>query len=444
MHCINDPFLSHATVVCFDGGNSPKPLREKRANLAKQAEAILNKATGEARALTAEEQTQFDKIHADVDALKATIDAIERQDAASADLEDVEREAPAGEPTGEQRSQALKSWLMSGVQSVTGEQRTVASRCGIDVNRNELNLRFAPKAPRTREEARALSVGTTTAGGYTVPQGFQRTLEEALLAYGAMRENATVMRTDGFGDLPIPTVNDTAQKGAILAENTAASEQDVAFGQLILQAYKYSSKMVRVSVELLQDTAFNLEEFLGRALGERIGRITNDHFTTGDGSSKPNGIVTASTLGKTGANGQTTSVTYADLVDLMHSVDPAYRGNAVWMLHDSTLKAIKKLVDSQGRPLWSAGLASGDPDTILGSRFVVNQSMPVMAASAKSILYGDCSKYLIRDVSDIQLVRLNERYGEYHQVGFLAFYRGDGDLLDAGTNPVKHYANSAS
>jgi HK97 family phage major capsid protein len=154
--------------------------------------------------------------------------------------------------------------------------------------------------------------------------------------------------------------------------------------------------------------------------------------------------VTASTLGKTGANGQTTSVTYADLVDLMHSVDPAYRGNAVWMLHDSTLKAIKKLVDSQGRPLWSAGLASGDPDTILGSRFVVNQSMPVMAASAKSILYGDCSKYLIRDVSDIQLVRLNERYGEYHQVGFLAFYRGDGDLLDAGTNPVKHYANSAS
>ncbi|WP_254509882.1 phage major capsid protein [Anatilimnocola floriformis] len=441
--CINDSFASFALVACYDGGNSPKPLREKRAHLAKQAEAILNKATDEARALTAEEQTQFDKIHADVDALKATIDAIERQDATSADLEDVEREAPPGEPTGEQRSQALKTWLMSGVQSATAEQRNIASRCGVDVNRSELNLRFARTAPRTREEARALST-TTTAGGYTVPQGFQRTLEEALLAYGAMREVATVMRTDGFGDLPMPTVNDTAQKGALLAENTAASEQDIAFGQLILQAYKYSSKMIRVSVELLQDSAFNLEEYLGRALGERIGRITNDHFTTADGSSKPNGIVTAATLGKTGANGQTTSVTYADLVDLQHSVDPAYRSNAVFMFNDSTLKAIKKLVDSQNRPLWSAGMASGDPDTILGCRYVINQSMPTMATSAKSILYGDCSKYIIRDASDIQLVRLNERYGEYHQVGFLAFARCDGDLLDAGTNPVKYYANSAS
>jgi HK97 family phage major capsid protein len=441
MPCINDPFLSHATVVCYD--NSPKPLREKRAALAKQAEAILNKATGEARALTAEEQTQFDKIHADVDALKATIDAIERQDATSAELEEVEREAPPGEPTGEQRSQALKTWMLAQAMPVTAEQRSTAGRCGIDLNRAELNLRLAQRAPRTRAEARALSL-TAAAGGYTVPQGFQRTLEEALLSVGAMREVATVLRTDSGSDLPFPTVNDTAQKGVILGENTAAAEQDITFGQLILQAYKYSSKMVRVSVELLQDGAFNLEEYLGRALGERIGRITNDHQTTGTGSSQPNGIVTASTLGKTGASGQTTSVTYADLVDLQHSVDPAYRANAVWMLHDSTVKAIKKLVDSQGRPLWSSGIAVGEPDTILGSRYVINQSMPVMAASAKSILYGDCSKYLIRDVSDIQLLRLNERYGEYHQVAFLAFYRGDGDLLDAGTNPVKHYANAAS
>jgi HK97 family phage major capsid protein len=422
---------------------NPKTLREKRAALAKQAEAYLNKATAEARALTAEEQTQFDKIHAEVDALKATIDAIERQDVASADLEEVEREAQPGEPTGEQRSQALKTWLMSGVQNVSGEQRNLANRCGIDLNRGELRMRLANTAPRNRAEARALSL-TGSAGGYTVPQGFQRTLEEALLTFGAMRENATVLRTDSGSDLPFPTVNDTSNKGAILAENTAASEQDVAWGQVIFNAFKYSSKLVKVSVELLADSAFNLEEYLGRALGERIGRITNDHFTTGDGSSKPNGIVTASTAGKTGANGQTTSVTYADLVDLMHSVDPAYRSNAVWMLHDTTLKAIKKLVDSQGRPLWSAGLASADPDTILGHRFVVNQSMPVMAASAKSILFGDVSRYLIRDVSDIQLVRLNERYGELHQVGFLAFSRHDGDLLDAGTNPVKHYANSAS
>jgi HK97 family phage major capsid protein len=444
MLCIDPIYLTAAVVACFDGG-SPKALREKRSHLAKQAEGILTKATGESRALTAEEQSQFDKIHAEVDSLKSMIDAIERQDAVNEELEtDVEREAPPGEPSQEQRSQALKTWLLASAMPASAEQRNLAGRCGIDLGRTELNLRFAPKAPRTVAEARALSVGTTTVGGYTVPQGFQRTLEEALLAYGAMRENATVLRTDSGSDLPFPTVNDTAQKGALLAENTAASEQDVAFGQLILQAYKYSSKMVRVSVELLQDSAFNLEEYLGRALGERIGRITNEHFTTGDGSSKPNGIVTASTLGKTGANGQTTSVTYADLVDLLHSVDPAYRSNAVWMMHDTTVKAIKKLVDSQGRPLWASGIDVKEPDTILGHRFIVNNDCPVMAASAKSVLFGAVDKYLIRDVSDIQLVRLNERFGELHQIGFLAFYRGDGDLLDAGTHPVKYYANSAS
>jgi HK97 family phage major capsid protein len=374
------------------------------------------------------------------------VDAIERQEAVDAELEqapDEERRLP-GAVTPEQRSLALKAWMLSSVRPASDEQRTLAQRCGMDLGRNELSLRFASRAPRTRDEARALGVASGSAGNYTVPEGFQRTLEEALLTYGGMRENATILRTDSGSDLPFPTVNDTAQKGAILAENTAASEQDVAFGQLIFNAYKYSSKMIRVSVELLQDSAFNLEEYLGRALGERIGRITNEHFTKGTGSSQPNGIVTAATLGKTGANGQTTSVTYADLIDLQHAVDPAYRHNAVWMLHDSTVKALKKLVDAENRPLWSSGVALGEPDTILGSRYVINQDMPVMAASAKSILYGDVSKYLIRDVSDIQLVRLNERYGEYHQVGFLAFSRHDGDLLDAGTNPVKYYANSAT
>ncbi len=213
---------------------------------------------------------------------------------------------------------------------------------------------------------------------------------------------------------------------------------------MTIQAFMYSSKLVRVSFQLLQDSAFDLNSFLARKLGERIGRITNTHFTTGDGTAKPNGVVTASTQGKVGATGQTTSVKYEDLVDLEHSVDPAYRNGAEWTMHDNTLGAIKKLVDSQGRPLFVPGIAANAPDTILGYSFVSNNDVAQMAANAKSILFGNFSKYLIRDISGFQMLRLVERYAEFFQVGFIGYSRHDGDLIDAGTNPIKHYANSAT
>ena len=145
-----------------------------------------------------------------------------------------------------------------------------------------------------------------------------------------------------------------------------------------------------------------------------------------------------------GQVGQTTSVIYEDLVDLEHSVDPAYRAEAEFMFHDDTLKVLKKLKDADGRPLWLPGVAVREPDTILGYNYVINQDMPIMAANAKSILFGDFSKYMIRDVMDLMLLRLVERYADFAQVGFIAFSRHDGDLLDAGTNPIKHYANSAT
>src|SRR5262249_45965154 len=151
--------------------------------------------------------------------------------------------------------------------------------------------------------------------------------------------------------------NATADEGMILAENTTVTDQDVAFGQLTFNAYKYSSKMVRVSVELMQDSSVNLAEFVGRKLGERIGRVTNRHFTVGTGAGQPTGIVTAATVGKVGAAGQLNSVTVDDLIDVEHAVDPAYRTNARWMCHDQTIKVIKKLKDSQGRPLWLPGIA---------------------------------------------------------------------------------------
>jgi HK97 family phage major capsid protein len=458
-----------------------KELIEKRARLWEQAKAILDKAEAEEhRQLVAEEQVAFDAIHADMESLKATIDRLERQEQVTRELEasrgrktepakPVEDRAAAASASGDStpavygasrylehsesdRLEGFRTWLLAGSDErtkLTAHQLEVSRRVGYDLNMKQMVIRLAPRAMRRISEAenwqyRAQSVSSGGGGGFTVPDELMRSLEVALLSYGGMRSVATVFRTDSGADLPIPNANDTAQEGVILAENTQVAQQDVVFTQLVIQAFKYSSKMILVSVELLQDNAINLAQFLGQALGDRIGRITNRHFTVGTGSGQPNGIVTAATLGKTGTTGQTTSVTYDDLVDLEHSVDPAYRIGASWMFSDSTLKALKKLKDTTGRPMFVPGVAVSNPDTILGYPFTINQHMAPMTANAKSILFGALSKYLIRDTAQVTLLRLDERFADFHQVAFLAFSRHDGDLLDAGTHPVAYYANSAT
>jgi HK97 family phage major capsid protein len=334
---------------------------------------------------------------------------------------------------------------------VTGDDRALAERVGLNLMAKQLDIRFSVEPMRSLQdrrtwEYRAQSVGTAAAGGYTVPDELMRAIEVALLTYGGMRQAATVIRTSTGAALPIPTVNDTTQSGVILAENTQVANQDVAFSQLVLEAYKYSSKQVLVSVELLQDSAVPLGQILGQLLGERIGRITNLHFTVGTGTGQPMGIVPAATVGFTAptADGQVTAWKYASMISLEHSVDPAYRRNASFMMADSSLAKTKAIVDTTGRPLWAASLATGAPDTLLGYPVIINQDMAAMAAGAKSVLFGDISKYLIRDVLGVTLLRLEERYADFHQVAFLAFARHDGDLLNAGTNPVKVFVNAAT
>lgn len=295
---------------------------------------------------------------------------------------------------------------------------------------------------------RAQGTGTT-AGGYFVPQGFRNRIVETLKDFGQVRNVAEVITTETGNDLPWPTVNDTANVGAILAENTQVTEQDVVLGQATLGAYVYTSKLVRVSLQLLQDSAFNLEEWLPRKLGERIGRATNAHFTTGTGTGQPDGVVTSATAGKTGATGQTVTVIYNDLVDLVHSIDPAYRNaRSRFMAHDLSFAVIRKIRDDSGgsglgRPIWEPSIQVGEPGSLLGYPLVANNDMPVMAASAKSILFGDFrAYYVIREVLGIQQLRLEERYADFLQVGFLAFMRTDGTAQD--TNAVKAYVNSAT
>jgi HK97 family phage major capsid protein len=403
-----------------------KALREERYKIVVDARAILDSGNG-----SAESTAKFDALMIEADNVKAKIDRLEK-------LEDSERSL--GERTG--ISARLRNILPEQVREEDADQKRAFGaylRNGItglnDDDRRVMNSRF--KA--------AQSIGTGSGGGYTIPQGFYDDLIGAEKAFGGMIEASFILDTATGNALPIPTDNDTGNTGAIIAENTMVSEVDVTFGQITLNAYTYTSNIVRVSNQLLQDSAFDLDAWLAKQFGTRIGRIVNTHMTVGTGGgAMPTGVVPASTAGQTGVTGETTSLIYDDLILLEHSVDPAYRKNAIFMMADSTLAAIKRLKDTIGRPLWLPGLAADDPDTINSHKFVINQDMPVMAANAKSILFGDFSNYFIRRVAGAQVLRLTERYADYNQVGFVAFQRFDGNLINAGTNPIKQFVNSAT
>ena len=402
-------------------------MREERAALITEARQLNDKSVEEKRELTSDEEVRYNKILDDADKIKAKIEREERLLSSEEELEkrngrktDDEKRADEkkDDKDAEYRS-AFGAFLSNGIDSLTPEQRAMVL------------------------ERRAMG-STGSAGGYTIPQGFYNDLIEAMKAFGGMREAARILPTASGNPLMIPTVNTTSQVGAILAESAPAGTADPVFAQLSLGAYKYTSNIVLVPIELIQDSAFNLEAYLRVELARRIARITNTHFTTGDGSGKPTGVVTGAVAGKVGTTGQTTSVIIDDLLDLIHSIDPAYRSQSRFMMHDSSVKAVKKLKDSQGRPIFLPGLALREPDTINGYAYSVNQDMAAMAANAKSILFGDFSNFVIRDVMDVQMVRFGEKYMDSGQVGFVAFSRHDSKLLNAGTNPVAYYQNSAT
>ena len=294
-----------------------------------------------------------------------------------------------------------------------------------------------------------MSVGTAAQGGYTVPTEVATAVADALKAYGGMRAVAEVFRTSTGSDINFPTSDGTSETGELIGENTTATAADPSFGVVSLKTYKFSSKIVAVPFELLQDTSIDMEAFIRGRLVQRLGRITNTYFTTGTGTAQPNGIVTAAASGKVGTTGQTLTVIFDDLVDLVHSVDPAYRalGNCKFMMNDASLKIIRKLKDSAGRPIFLPGydgLGKAMPDTILGYPVQINQDIAVMAANAKSILFGDFTFYKIRDAMDMQMFRFDDSaYIKLGQIGFLAWMRSGGNFVDVG-GAVKYYANSAT
>lgn len=400
-------------------------LRERHAALAQKTRALVedNNDGWEAR-----HQEQYDAAMNELDDIKAQIDRTTKLFEKMADEAVVNIAEEAHARSGHKKdvspaNQLFMKWLRGGDKALTAE--------------DWITIR------------NTMSTTTTTEGGHTVPTEVAASVVDVLKAYGGVREAASVIQTENGNPINFPTSDGTSEVGELIAENTTATSADPTFGVVTLSTYKFSSKIVAAPFELLQDSAVDIEAFITRRIGDRLGRILNQYFTTGTGTSQPKGVVTAAASGKVGTTGQTLTVIVDDLIDLVHSVDPAYRvsGNVRFMMNDASLKVIRKLKDSQNRPVFLPGydgLAGPMADTLLGYPITINQDMAVMAANAKSILFGDFSRYTIRDVMGMQLFRFDDSpYIKLGQIGFLAWMRSGGTLTDGGS-PIKYYQNSAT
>ena len=400
-------------------------LRDQRANLWEQAKAHLDGGL-----TSGEDLAKYQAMESDLDAFDAKIEAAERADSRESRYGQLEAPifggTPAGKGDADHLGSVFNSFLRRGMNALNSDDRAL------------MESRFDTSIQN------AAGVGSGAAGGYTVPALFRDKIVETQKARGPMFQEAEVIVTDTGATLPWPTNDDTANVGALLAENTQATEQDFTFGTNSVEAYMYTSKIVRASLQFMQDHPAP-DAWLARKLGERLGRIHNQHFTTGAGTTQPDGIVTSATVGVTGTGSfATTKLTGDNLIDLTEAIDPAYAsGDLKFMMHQTARAAARKLKDSQGQYLWQPSLQAGIPNTLAGYPVVINNDMATLATSSKSVLFGNIKDaYLIRMVKDVTLLRLVERYADYLQVGFLAFSRVDGTLQNA--NAVRVFQTTAA
>lgn len=390
-------------------------LVEERTKLWDRMQEIQRVAEDEKRDWTAEERTNWDTANSRLDVVCGDIDRLgssaKRGAVDYAQVIETGAEPPRAdvpEDRAAQYAKAFGGYIRHGMSGIPVEQQHLLQNLG------------------GAQEARAQGVGTDSAGGYLVTDEFRNMMAEAIVQFGGLLSLANVITTSSGNAMSWPSNDDTGNVGAILGENTQIAEQDLTFGQSQIGAYTYTSKLVRVSWQLLQDSAFALEPYLARKLGERIGRAAAGHFVSGNGTTQPQGLVTGATAGVTGGTSAQPAITYDNLIDLEHSIDPAYRENARYVLSDGALKILRKLKDADGRPIWNPVPVAGFPATINGFPYTLDNSMAAPAAAARTIVFGDINAgYLVRQVQGIQLVTMRERYADYLQNGYFAYSRFD-------------------
>ena len=398
-------------------------LREKRAKAWEAAKAFLDSHRKENGVLSAEDDAAYTRMEQEITDLGKEIARLERQEALDAELNRPVNKPLTGKPGGKAEA--------DGAEDKTG-------RASDDYRKNFWNA-MRSKAPMPAV-TNALQIGTDSEGGYLVPDEYERTLVEALEEENIFRQMAKVIKTSS-GDRKIPVV---ASKGTAswIDEEGAFPESDDSFGQVSIGAYKLGT-LIKVSEELLNDSVFDLQSYISREFARRIGAKEEEAFFTGDGKGKPLGVLAATGGAETGVTAASaTAVTADELMDLYYSLKSPYRKKSVWVLNDSTIKAIRKLKDNNGQYLWQPSLAAGTPDMILGRPIKTSAYMPAMAAGAKTIAFGDFSYYWIADRQGRSFKRLNELFAATGQVGFLATQRVDGKLILA--EAVKVLAQKAA
>ena len=385
-------------------------LREKRAKAWEAAKAFLDSHRKENGVLSAEDDAAYTKMEQEITDLGKEIARMERQEALDAELNRPVNKPLTGKPGG---------------RADADDAKDKTGRASDDYRKNFWNA-MRSKAPMPAV-TNALQVGTDSEGGYLVPDEYERTLVEALEEENIFRQMAKVIKTSS-GDRKIPVV---ASKGTAswIDEEGAYPESDDSFGQVSIGAYKLGT-MIKVSEELLNDSVFDLQSYISREFARRIGAKEEEAFFTGDGKGKPLGVLAATGGAETGVTAASaTAVTADELMDLYYSLKSPYRKKSMWVLNDSTIKAIRKLKDNNGQYLWQPSLAAGTPDMILGRPIKTSAYMPVMAAGAKTIAFGDFSYYWIADRQGRSFKRLNELFAASGQVGFLASQRVDGKMI---------------
>ena len=394
-----------------------KPDLERAAQHAESAKALVEFAKSEGRELTTEEDVQFDSFMAQHQKAENAANQKRTLNKTFSDsVNEIEKKADqAGKSVDEvaenkrMAEQVLRSYLTRGINGLTQKEAEFCKR--------------------------AQSTTTNSEGGYTVDETMGNKIIETMKNFGGMRSVCDVQSTAKGEQINWPTNNDTANVGRWLAENSAATNTDLVFGTTAINAWTASSDYIPVSSQLLQDSSFNIEQFIVNALSTRLGRLTNTAYTIGDGSSKPTGIVETSLVGATST--AVAAVTFEELLELKHSVDRDYRVNGTWMFNDNTLLALKKIaIASPNQSLWQPGIVGGEPATIDGQAYTVNNDMPDLAAGNHAVLYGDFKHYLIRDAQGVNIRRSSEVNFLKNQITFLGELRTDGKLLDV--NAVKH------
>ncbi len=399
-------------------------LKQKRNTIATEMRAIHEKV-GEGM-MTEEQRTEWNKANTELEKLDEQIKREEQLRSLDQefvdDNEQEQRNNPANDPEAakiERRNLAFDRFVRSGFGELTIEER------------------------QALKELRAQGTSPDEKGGYTIPTQMLNKIIDQMKAYGGIASVAQILNTSNGQDITWSTSDGTEEEGELLGENTAASEQDVEFGTAILGAKKLSSKIIRVSNELLQDSGVNIEAYLGSRIAQRIGRGEAKYLVKGTGAGtplQPKGLDTS----VTGTVDVSAAFGWKDINALAHALDPAYRNGPKFRLafNDDTLKNLKEMEDAQKRPLWLPSIAGVAPSTILGMQYVVDQAIDKMEAGKKFIFCGDFDRFILRRVTYMTLKRLVERYAEYDQTAFLAFHRFDCVLED--TSAIKALVGKAA